>query len=49
MAAGGPFLTGILVAYVGTFARAASSVAIIYLLGMLVLIKARETKHAVLQ
>ena len=49
MAAGGPFLTGILVAYVGTFARAASSVAIIYLLGMLVLLKARETKHDVLR
>lgn len=49
MAAGGPFLTGILVAYVGTFARAASSVAFIYLLGMFVLLKARETKHEVLQ
>ena len=49
MAAGGPFLTGILVAYVGTFARAASSVAIIYILGMLILLKARETKHDVLR
>lgn len=49
LAAGGPFLTGILVAYVGTIARAASSVAIIYLLGMLVLLKARETKHDVLR
>ena len=49
MAAGGPFLTGILVAYVGTLARAASSVAIIYILGMLILLKARETKHDVLR
>jgi MFS family permease len=49
MAAGGPFLTGILVVHLGTFARAASSIAIIYLLGMLVLLKARETKHEVLR
>ncbi|MFB3921700.1 MAG: MFS transporter [Terriglobia bacterium] len=49
MAAGGPFLTGYLVAYVGSYAHAASSVAVIYVLGMFVLLKARETKHEVLR
>jgi MFS family permease len=44
LAAAGPFLTGTLVAYLGTFARAASSVALIYLLGIIVLLFARETK-----
>ena len=44
LAAAGPFLTGTLVAYLGTFARAASSIALIYLLGLLVLLFARETK-----
>jgi MFS family permease len=44
LAAGGPFLTGYLVAQLGTFARAASSVALIYLVGLGVLAFARETK-----
>ena len=44
LAASGPFLTGYLVAQLGTFARAASAVALIYVLGMLVLVFARETK-----
>jgi MFS family permease len=44
LAASAPFLTGYLVAQLGTFARAASAVAMIYLLGMLVLLFARETK-----
>ena len=44
LAAAGPFLTGYLVVHLGTFARAASSVAIIYVFGMLVLLFARETK-----
>ena len=44
LAASGPFITGYLVALLGSFARAASAVALIYLLGMLVLLFARETK-----
>jgi MFS family permease len=48
-AAGGPFLTGILVGYLGTFGRAASSIAVIYLLGLIALIWARETKEEVLR
>ncbi len=44
LAAAGPFLTGYLVARLGTFARAASAVALIYVVGMLVLLFARETK-----
>ena len=48
-AAGGPFLTGVLVAYLGTFGRAASSIAVIYLLGLFALIWARETKEEVLR
>jgi MFS family permease len=43
-AAGGPFLTGALVGRLGSFARAASSIAVIYVIGMLVLLFARETK-----
>ncbi len=46
LAATGPFLTGILVTQLGTFARAASSVALVYLLGLLILGAARETKGA---
>jgi MFS family permease len=49
LAAAGPFLTGILVAYLGTFARAASSIAVIYLLGLIALTWARETKEEVLR
>jgi MFS family permease len=44
LAAAGPFLTGYLVFRLGTFARAASSIAVIYLLGLVVLAFARETK-----
>ncbi|MBI3664629.1 MAG: MFS transporter [Acidobacteria bacterium] len=47
LAAAGPFITGVLVVRLGTFARAASSIALIYVLGMIVLLFARETKgHA---
>ena len=49
LAAAGPFITGALVAQLGSFARAASAVAVIYLFGVLVLAKARETKDEVLQ
>jgi MFS family permease len=49
LAAFGPFLTGYLVTQLGTFARAASSVAIIYVLGMVVLLFARETKGEVIR
>jgi len=49
LAAGGPFLTGYLVRQLGTFARAASSIAFIYLLGLLVLAFARETKGEVIR
>jgi MFS family permease len=44
LAASGPFLTGYLIVQLGTFARAASAVALIYVLGMVVLLFARETK-----
>ena len=44
LAASGPFLTGYLVSQLGSFARAASAVALIYVLGMVVLLFARETK-----
>ncbi len=44
LAAGGPFLTGWLVTQLGTFARAASAIALVYVLGLLVLVFARETK-----
>jgi MFS family permease len=44
LAASGPFLTGVLVAQFGTFARAASAVAAIYLVGLTILIFARETR-----
>jgi MFS family permease len=49
LAAGGPFLTGYLVVRLGTFARAASSIAIIYVAGMFVLLFARETKGQTIQ
>jgi MFS family permease len=49
LAAAGPLLTGILVAYLGTFARAASSMALIYLLGTITLLFARETKGKVIE
>jgi len=44
LAASGPFLTGYLVAQLGSFARAASAVALIYVLGLIILLFARETK-----
>jgi cyanate permease len=50
LAAGGPFLTGVLVAQLGTLARAASSIALIYVLGLIfVLPFARETKGEVIR
>ncbi len=44
LASGGPFLTGALVVALGTFGRAASAVALIYLLGLLTLAFAPETR-----
>jgi MFS family permease len=49
LAASGPFLTGVLVAQLGSFARAASAIAVIYLVGLIVLLFARETKGCVLE
>lgn len=49
VAATGPFLTGYLVGHLGSFARAASSMALIYILGMVILIFARETKGQAIQ
>lgn len=44
LASGGPFLTGYFVTALGSFGRAASAVALIYLLGLLILPFAPETK-----
>jgi MFS family permease len=44
LAAGGPFITGYLVTVLGSFGRAASAVAVIYLVGLLILPFAIETK-----
>ena len=44
LASASPFLTGWLVTELGTFGRAASTVALIYLVGLVVLIFAPETK-----
>ena len=44
LASGGPFLTGYLVTSLGSFGRAASAVALIYLVGLLILPYAPETK-----
>ena len=44
LASGGPFLTGWLVITLGSFGRAASAVALIYLLGLAILPFAPETK-----
>lgn len=44
LASAAPFLTGWLVTTLGTFGRAASTVALIYLLGLVVLLFAPETK-----
>jgi MFS family permease len=48
LAAAGPFMTGTLVAHLGSFALAASSMAVIYLLGIVILSRARETKSQAL-
>ena len=44
LASASPFLTGWLVTTLGTFGRAASTVALIYLVGLVVLFFAPETK-----
>jgi MFS family permease len=44
LAAAGPFLTGILVAVLGNFGRAASAVGLIYIAGLVILLFAQETK-----
>jgi len=44
LASTGPFLTGYLVTALGGFGRAASTVALIYLVGLLVLLFAPETR-----
>ncbi len=44
LAASGPFITGVLTAQLGSIARAASSVAAIYVVGLAALVFARETK-----
>jgi len=44
LASGGPFLTGYLVSALGSFGRAASAIALIYLLGLLILPFAPETR-----
>ncbi len=43
LASAGPFLTGFLVAALGSFGRAASAIALIYIVGLLILPFARET------
>ena len=44
LASMGPFLTGFLVVALGSFGRAASAIALIYLLGLLILPFAPETR-----
>ena len=44
LASTGPFLTGVLVSALGSFGQAASAIALIYLLGLLILPFARETR-----
>jgi MFS family permease len=44
LASAGPFVTGYLVTALGTFGRAASAVALVYLLGIFILPFAPETK-----
>ncbi len=44
LASAGPFLTGFLVAALGSFGRAASAIALIYLVGLLILPFAPETR-----
>lgn len=42
--AGGVFITGYLVGFFGSYAKAASAVSLVYLIGMVVLLFARETR-----
>jgi MFS family permease len=49
LAAGGPFVAGLLIVQLGTFSRALSAVAVIYVCGMAVLPFARETRGRVLE
>lgn len=49
LASASPFLTGWLVTTLGTFGRAASTVALIYVIGLIVLLFAPETKGRRLQ
>jgi MFS family permease len=49
LASASPFMTGWLVTTLGTFGRAASTVALVYLLGLVVLLFAPETKGKPLQ
>jgi MFS family permease len=44
LASSGPFLTGVLVSTLGSFGRAASSIALIYVIGLLILPFAPETR-----
>ena len=44
LASAGPFVTGYLVTRLGSFGRAASGVALIYLVGLFILLFARETR-----
>jgi MFS family permease len=44
IAASGPFIAGYLVAWSGSYARAASAISLIYIAGLFVLLLARETK-----
>ncbi len=44
LASTGPFLTGFLVTRLGSFGRAASAIALIYLVGLVILVFAPETK-----
>ena len=44
LASAGPFLTGLLVATLGGFGRAASTIALVYLLGLLILFLPRKPK-----
>jgi MFS family permease len=44
LASTGPFLTGVLVSALGTYGQAASAIALIYLVGLVILPFARETR-----
>ena len=48
LASAGPFVTGYLVSALGSFGRAASGVALIYLVGLVILLFARETRGRLL-